>query len=292
MDQGDLIGSMEAAAIAAARGAAADIIAGAQLKAKAAADELRGTVQTIIDARRQALEAIEASRQEAEKVITATAEQATAKTIQAAEDRARQILSEAHTTAEQATAKTIQAAEDRARQILSEAHTTAEQIAAADAHAEKASSFDAEDGDCADPGPSTWQQAVTPPLLGSCMEMTAFKPMAVRTASGPRVLISHTSELHDLPEARSILARMVRAISASRAVIVEMRGFPDERPVLARWYGGQVCGRDLYIGTTGHHYGSPEPGSPAGSYTELEFRAAADIRFRGRDVEMIGWLNT
>ena len=56
-----LNGSLEAA-IAAALGAAADIIADAQLKAKAAAGELR-----------RALEAVTAARQQAEQIVAGAA---------------------------------------------------------------------------------------------------------------------------------------------------------------------------------------------------------------------------
>ena len=95
VDPVDLIGSMEAAA-AAARAAAADIIADAQLKARASTDELRRAQEAVAAARQQAEQIVTGARTEADKALDLAA-----KVVRDARDQAEQILSEARNEAEQ-----------------------------------------------------------------------------------------------------------------------------------------------------------------------------------------------
>ena len=130
LDPMDLMGSMEAA-IAAARGAAADIIADAQLKAEAAADDLRRAREEVVAARQQAQEALKTGRQEAEQIIATARDEAlnqAAQMIHEAKEQAGRILSDARTAAEQA-AQMIYEVNEQAGRILSDARTAAEQAA-------------------------------------------------------------------------------------------------------------------------------------------------------------------
>lgn len=95
VDPVDLIGSMEAATDA-ARAAAADIIADAQLKAKASTDELRRAQEAVTAAQQQAEQIVTDARTEADKALDLAA-----KMVRDARDQAEQILSEARNEAEQ-----------------------------------------------------------------------------------------------------------------------------------------------------------------------------------------------
>ena len=263
-----LIGSMEAAAIAAARGAAADIITAAQLKARASADELQRALQEIADARRQAREAIEAERQAAEEIITATrddalnrsaemiqaaegraeemldqarrtAERVTAEMIQAAEGRAEEMLGQARRSAERVTAEMISDAKDQAAQILDEARSAAGQISTADTYS------DAEEGDLAGFFKEVHGRATMPLPLATCniampllesrtetaRDLSRLDLTATRgrAARGRRVFISHTSELiHALEE----FVDTANLPAAGPRMLGRQHGFPmpDEIP--------------------------------------------------------------
>ena len=84
------------AAVEAARGAAADIVADAQLKAKTASDELRRVQEAVADARQQAEQFVADARAEADKAL-----ERAIKMIKDAEDQAKQILNDARNEAEQ-----------------------------------------------------------------------------------------------------------------------------------------------------------------------------------------------
>jgi hypothetical protein len=84
------------AAIAAAHGAAADIIASAQAKAKAAADELRHAHEAVTAARQQTEQIVAEAQAEADKALAQAA-----KMVRDARDQAERIVSEARDQAAQ-----------------------------------------------------------------------------------------------------------------------------------------------------------------------------------------------
>jgi vacuolar-type H+-ATPase subunit H len=130
LDPIDLIGSMEAT-ITAARGAAAEITADAQLKAEAAADDLRRVREEVVAAQQQAQEALETGRQEAEKIVATTRDEAlnqATEMIREAKEQAERIIGDARTAAEQA-AEMIREAKEQVERILGDARTAAEQAA-------------------------------------------------------------------------------------------------------------------------------------------------------------------
>ena len=90
-----LSGSLEAA-IAAARSAAADIIADAQLKAKTVSDELRRTQEAVAAARQQAEQILVEARTEADEAL-----ERAVKMIRDAGEQAAQIINHARQEAEQ-----------------------------------------------------------------------------------------------------------------------------------------------------------------------------------------------
>jgi vacuolar-type H+-ATPase subunit H len=86
------------AAITAARGAAAEIIADAQQKAKSSADELQHAQEAVAAARRQAEQIVAEARAEADKAL-----ELAVKMVRDARDQAEQIIGEARSEAEQIT---------------------------------------------------------------------------------------------------------------------------------------------------------------------------------------------
>ena len=94
-DLTDVSGSLEAA-VAAARDAAADIIADVQRKATAAAGELQRAQEAAVAARQQAEQIISDARAEADEAL-----EVAVRMVRAARDEAEQILSQARIEAEQ-----------------------------------------------------------------------------------------------------------------------------------------------------------------------------------------------
>ena len=94
----DLLGlsSSPEAGVAAARRAAAEMIADAQLKAKTASDELQRAQEAVADARNHAEQILAAARAKADEAL-----ERAEKLIRSAEERAARIISEAHEEAEQ-----------------------------------------------------------------------------------------------------------------------------------------------------------------------------------------------
>ncbi len=91
-----------------------------------------------------------------------------------------------------------------------------------------------------------------------------------------RVFISHTSELHEFPRAKSFVTAVKDAISAAGHVIVDMADFPAVDLPPARACAERVRGCEIYVGVLGTRYGSPVRDRPEMSYTELEFETATD----------------
>src|ERR1700722_2198333 len=92
--------------------------------------------------------------------------------------------------------------------------------------------------------------------------------------AGPRVFLSHTSELRNFPEQGSYVAEAERAISAAGHVVVEMADFPAADQPAAQLCAERVQSCRVYVGVLGTRYGSPVRERPEVSYTELEVEAA------------------
>ena len=88
--------------------------------------------------------------------------------------------------------------------------------------------------------------------------------------------MSHTSELREFPAGRSYVAAAERAIIACGHAVVDMADFPAADQVPAELCAERVRGCDVYVGVLGTRYGSPVRDEPDVSYTELEFRTAAE----------------
>ena len=88
--------------------------------------------------------------------------------------------------------------------------------------------------------------------------------------------MSHTSELREFPAGRSYVAAAERAIMACGHAVVDMADFPAADQVPAELCAERVRGCDVYVGVLGTRYGSPVRDEPDMSYTELEFRTAAE----------------
>ena len=138
-EPGGFSGSLDAA-IAAAHGAAADIIAAAQAKAKAAADELRQAHEAVAAARQQTEQIVGEARAEADKALEQAvkmvrdARDQAERIVGEARDQAEQIVGEARAEADKAleqAVKMVRDARDQAERIVGEARDQAAQTVTA-----------------------------------------------------------------------------------------------------------------------------------------------------------------
>jgi Domain of unknown function (DUF4062) len=93
------------------------------------------------------------------------------------------------------------------------------------------------------------------------------------------VFISHTSDMADWPQDLSFVQGAMDAVLRTAGFApVDMGYFAarDEQPVDFCFSTVRDC--DVYVGLVGLRYGSLVPGGNGLSYTELEYRTAADAR--------------
>lgn len=92
-----------------------------------------------------------------------------------------------------------------------------------------------------------------------------------------RVLLSHTSDLGDRPaRGNSYLNAAFRALDRAEVVVTDMSLLPATECSPKQVSEALAKDTDLYVGIVGWRYGSPVRESPDVSYTQLEFRAAAE----------------
>ena len=92
-----------------------------------------------------------------------------------------------------------------------------------------------------------------------------------------RVLLSHTSDFGDRPaRGNSYIEAAFRALDRAAVVVADMSLMPATECSPKQVSEALAKDTDLYIGIIGWRYGSPVRESPELSYTQLEFRAAAE----------------
>ncbi|MGH7304843.1 MAG: DUF4062 domain-containing protein, partial [Candidatus Rokuibacteriota bacterium] len=93
----------------------------------------------------------------------------------------------------------------------------------------------------------------------------------------PRVLLSHTSDFGERPaRGNSYIAAAFAALDRAQAVVTEMSLLPATERSPMQVSKGLAEETDLYVGIIGWRYGSPVRELPELSYTQLEFRTAAE----------------
>lgn len=96
-----------------------------------------------------------------------------------------------------------------------------------------------------------------------------------RMTRTPRVFLSHTSELRDLPRDRSYIEAAEAAVKSAGHAVMDMHYFTarDQDPL--GYCRAMIRRADIYVAIVGFHHGSTVDGSR--SYTEMEFQAATDL---------------
>jgi hypothetical protein len=93
----------------------------------------------------------------------------------------------------------------------------------------------------------------------------------------PRVLLSHTGDFGDRPgRGNSYIEAAFRALDRADVVVTDMSLLPATQSSPKQVSESLAEDTDLYIGIIGWRYGSPVRESPEVSYTQLEFRTAAE----------------
>ena len=91
-----------------------------------------------------------------------------------------------------------------------------------------------------------------------------------------RVLLSHTSDFGDRPaRGNSYIDAAFHALARAEAVVTDMSLLPASECSPKQVSEALAKDTDLYVGIIGWRFGSPVRESPEVSYTQLEFRAAA-----------------